>query len=31
MDIAEVQVLDITKMMEQFMTPHIGENIDISL
>jgi len=31
METSEVQALDMTKMMEQSITPHIGGNIDISL
>lgn len=31
MDTAEVQAVDMAKMAEQFVTPHIGGNIDISL
>lgn len=31
METSEVQVADLTKLMEQSVTPHIGGNIDISL
>ena len=31
MDTAEVQAVDMTKMAEQSVTPHIGEPIDINL
>lgn len=31
METSEVQVADLTKIMEQSVTPHIGGKIDISL
>ena len=31
METSEVQVADLTKMMEQSVTPHLGGSIDISL
>ena len=31
METSEVQVADLTKMMEQSVTPHLGGNTDISL
>ena len=31
METSEVQAVDLTKLMEQSVTPHIGGNIDISL
>ena len=31
METSEVQVADLTKLMEQSVTPHLGGNIDISL
>ena len=31
MDTSEVQVADLTKMMEQSVNPHVGGTIDISL
>lgn len=31
MDTSEVQVADLTKMMDQSVNPHVGGKIDISL
>ena len=31
METSEVQALDLTKLMEQSVNPHLGGNIDISL
>ena len=31
METSEVQVADLTKIMEQTVTPHVGRSIDISL
>ena len=31
METSEVQAVDLTKLMEQSVTPHLGGNIDISL